>query len=197
MSIGGVLLVLAGLFVAFWGHFFIRLAVGLISGLWLGWLASSLTANIFGELTLTSFFVGLVVFAVFFVLGLIKYRFIASFFLSVLITYYIPLEAIVESASGYALSIEHSIILRFLIFLGILIATYTAFKLLIGLIASSLGTLLLYAGLLELKIPETLTLLLAVLLFKEEEILSTHTPTLVSIYIYRHFNIVIGDNYVL
>ncbi|MEM1786951.1 MAG: hypothetical protein QXQ98_05555, partial [Zestosphaera sp.] len=47
----------------------------------------------------------------------------------------------------------------------LLIITYTAFKLLIGLIASSLGTLLLYAGLTELKIPETITLLLVALLF--------------------------------
>jgi len=165
LSIEGVLLVLAGVFIAFWGHFFIRLAVGLVSGLWLGWLASSIAMDVFGGHTLTSFFAGLVVFAVFFVLGLIKYRFIASFFLSVLIAYYIPLEFIFESASGYSLSLTQSILLRFLIFLGLLIITYTAFKLLIGLIASSLGTLLLYAGLTELKMPETITLLLVALLF--------------------------------
>ncbi|MEO3993490.1 MAG: hypothetical protein QN229_04235 [Desulfurococcaceae archaeon TW002] len=165
MSIVGFLLVLAGLFVAFWGHFFIRLAVGLISGLWLGWLASFLATSILGEHNFISFFVGLMVFLIFFVLGVIKYRFIASFFLSVLIAYYIPLEAIIEHASSYSLSLTQSIILRFLIFLGLLIITYAAFKLLIGLIASSLGALLLYVGLVELKIPETPTLLLAALLF--------------------------------
>lgn len=165
MGVEGVLLVLAGVFIAFWGHFFIRLAVGIISGLWLGWFASSLATYLIGELTFTSFIIGLLVFTVFFVLGLIKYRIIASFFLSVLIAYYIPLELIVESALGYSLSNSQSILLRFLIFLGILVITYTAFRLLIGLIASSLGTLLLYAGLAELEVPQTLTILLTTLLF--------------------------------
>jgi len=165
LSVEGVLLVLAGVFIAFWGHFFIRLAVGLVSGLWLGWLASSLATCFLGGHTLTSFLAGLLVFAAFFVLGLLKYRFIASFFLSVLIAYYVPLESIVESLTSHSLSGVQSTLLRVLIFLGLLIITYVAFKLLIGLIASSLGTLILYAGLTELGINETLTLLLTALLF--------------------------------
>ena len=165
MSIEGILLVLAGIFIAFWGQFFIRLAVGLVSGLWLGWLTSFIVTQVFEEHTLTSFFAGLVVFTVFFVLGLIKYRFIASFFLSVLVTYYIPLESLIKSTTGYLLSDIQSILLRALIFLGLLIIIYTAFKLLIGLISSSIGTLLLYAGLVELKVPETSSMLLATLLF--------------------------------
>jgi hypothetical protein len=165
LGIEGVLLVLAGFFVAFWGQSFIRLAVGLFSGLWLGWIASTLTTYLLGGHTFTSFLAGLVVFSLFFVLGLIKYRFIASFFLSSVITYYLPLENIIGSLTGNSLSEVQLILLRLLVFLGLLIITYTAFKLLIGLITSSLGSLLLYIGLIELGTAQTIASLITAILF--------------------------------
>ncbi len=165
MSIEGVLLVLAGVFIAFWGQFFIRLAVGLISGLWLGWLASILATHLLGGHTFTSFLTGLVVFSLFFVLGLVKHRFVASFLLSVVIAYYVPLETVIEFLTGSSPSEVQSILLRLLVFLGLLMITYTAFKLLIGLITSSLGSLLLYVGLVELRITEVIALLITTTLF--------------------------------
>ncbi len=165
MSVEGVLLVLAGVFIAFWGHFFIRLAVGLISGLWLGWLASILTTHLLGGHTFTTFLAGLVVFSLFFVLGLIKHRFVASFLLSAVIAYYVPLETVTEFLAGSSPNEVQSILLRLLIFLGMLIITYTAFKLLVGLITSSLGSLLLYVGLVELKTTEVIALLITAILF--------------------------------
>jgi len=165
LSVEGVLLVLAGVFIAFWGHFFIRLAVGLISGLWLGWLASILTTHLLGGHTFTTFLAGLVVFSLFFVLGLIKHRFVASFLLSAVIAYYVPLETVTEFLAGSSPNEVQSILLRLLIFLGMLIITYTAFKLLVGLITSSLGSLLLYVGLVELKTTEVIALLITAILF--------------------------------
>jgi hypothetical protein len=99
------------------------------------------------------------------VLGLIKYRFIASFFLSSVITYYLPLENIIGSLTGNSLSEVQLILLRLLVFLGLLIITYTAFKLLIGLITSSLGSLLLYIGLIELGTAQTIASLITAILF--------------------------------
>lgn len=166
MGLAGLLLFLGGVFIAFYGQAFIRLAVALISGVWLGWLASFLASQLTGGLSLSSFIVGLVVFVIFFIGGFIKYRLVSSFFVSVALAYYAPTELLYSIIPGRELiSPQEALMLKFLVFLGLFILIYTLFKLVIGLITSSLGSVLVYAGLVELGIPLTLTYLTTLTLF--------------------------------
>ncbi len=166
MGLAGFLLFLGGLFIAFYGQTFIRLAVALISGVWLGWLASSLASQLTGGVSLQSFTVGLVVFVIFFIGGFLKYRFTSSFFVSVALAYYAPTELLYSIVPGRGLvSPQEVLALKFLVFLGSFALTYTLFKLVIGLITSSLGSVLVYAGLAELGIPLTLTYSVTLVVF--------------------------------
>ncbi|MEM0015307.1 MAG: hypothetical protein QXX81_08100 [Zestosphaera sp.] len=165
MGLEGFLLILAGVFISFWGQFFVRLAVALVSGVWLGWLASALVTNYLRGFVPTAFIIGLLVFLVFFIAGFLKHRITAAFLISAVVTYYTPVRALLAMSLGITLSGVGEVVVKLLLFTASLILVYNLFKLLIGLITSSLGSLLFYAGLAVLEVPQTIALMASMVLF--------------------------------
>jgi|GEM_PF-4469172 len=167
----GLILILGGLLVGFFGLKFIKLATGLLAGIWFGFALGAAVSALIGGVW--GFIGGAIAFVVIFVLGMMLHRLIISlfggFFLAEIITSHFNIYEVVPQLTGATATplMNTSLTANALyLILGLILSLiiYVIFRWVASAGIALVGSLLVYYGLLAMA-PFWLALIIAIAVF--------------------------------